>query len=242
MYSLIKQVPILALVVGLAVATAHAELPVVPFQARYSVYGYGLPIGEALLTLSPVATNGYAMRFDVQPNPLVALLASHRIQEQVSGTIQNGRVLPQHYERQIDADKKSQKVKLDFDWATAQVKAHSNTERATLPLSPGATDPLSLNLAVMQDLQRGSLPDQYTLIDGTESRIFHIRNEGEEVLDTRLGPLRTLRVRQARPDGKRTTLFWFAAQLRYLPVQITRQKDGREDLRLEIHTFNPAAP
>ena len=226
----------------LAMSAAHADLPMAPFQARYDLYGSGLPVGEALMTLDAAGSNGYAMRFEVRPNPVVALLASHRIQEQASGEIRDGQVRPLHYQRQTETGRETQQVQLRFDWPAAQVEARSNAEQATLPLSPGVTDPLSLNLAVMWDLQRGQLPEQYALVDGIEPRIYRIRNEGEETLKTVLGPLRTVRVSQTRPDGNRTTIFWFATELQYLPVRIARQKKGREDLRLEIRSLERSAP
>jgi hypothetical protein len=50
-----------------------------------------------------------------------------------------------------------------------------------------------------------------------------------------------VRVSQTRPDGNRTTTFWFAVEWQYLPVQIARQKKGREDLRLEIRSLERSA-
>lgn len=232
----------MALISLLAVSTVSADLPIAPFQARYDLYGAGLPVGEALMTLDATPSNGYAMRFEVRPNMMVALVAPNRIQEQVSGEIRDGQTRPIRYERQANTGGETQKVQLRFDWPAARIAIHSNAGQATLPLSPGVTDPLSLNLAVMWDLQRGQLPEQYTLIDGAEPRIYQIRNEGEETLKTALGPLRTVRVSQTRPDGNRTTTFWFAPELQYLPVQIARQKKGREDLRLEIRSLERNAP
>lgn len=227
---------------ALALSVAHADLPLTPFQARYEVYGSGLPVGEALMTLDAVGANGYTLRFEVRPHPLVALLASQRIEEQASGEIHQEQVRPLHYQRRMETGKGTQQTQLRFDWPAEQIAAQTDAGSATLPLAPGVTDPLSLNLAVMQDLQRGQLPDQYALVDGLEPRVYHIRNEGEETLNTALGALRTVRVSQTRPDGKRATTFWFAVEQQYLPVRIARQKKGREDLRLEIRSLERGAP
>jgi hypothetical protein len=220
----------------------HADLPIAPFQAHYDLYGSGLPVGEALMALEAAGSNGYAMRFEVRPNQWVALLASNRIQEHANGEIRDGQVRPLRFERQADTGRETQHVQLRFDWPAAQIEVHSHAGQATLPLSPGVTDPLSLNLAVMWDLQRGQLPEQYALVDGIEPRVYQIRNEGEDTLKTAFGPVRTVRVSQTRPDGNRTTTFWFAIEWHFLPVQITRQKKGREDLRLEIRSLERRAP
>lgn len=217
-------------------AFATDDLPVPPFQARYEVYGSGFSLGEAVMTLAAEGSGTYRMSSDVRPNGLVALLASARIRERASGEIRAGAIWSSQYEQRVEGVKKSRDVALRFDWPARQVQARSGAERATLPLSPGVVDPLSLNLVVMWDLQRGRLPDRYTLVDETEIKTFPIRNEGEEVLDTPLGRLRTVRVSYTKPGRTRITTFWFAPELQYLPVRIAQQKKGKEELRMEIRT------
>lgn len=233
--------------VGLLLALSNplvgaADNLIAPFQARYDLYGIGLPLGEALMVLDYPAPNRYAMRFDVHPNQLTALLTSNQVQEQASGEIRDGKVQPTQYVQQADTGGKIRNVLLRFDQSAQRVEARNNAEQVVLPLSPSVTDPLSLHLAVMWDLERGHLPEQYTLIDGTELRTYQIRNEGEEILKTALGSLPAVRISQAQPGGSRITTFWFATELQYLPVRITRQKKGREDLRLEIRSVERQPP
>ena len=229
-----------ALAAGLALGSSSPAagdgLPVAPFQARYEVYGQGFSLGEAVMSLAAVGSSGYRMSSDVRPNGLVALLASARVYERASGEIRDGRIQPTHYERQMETGRKSGDVQLRFDWRAGRVEARSGARQATLPLSPGVVDPLSLNMVVMRDLQRDRLPEQYTLVEETELRTFQIRNEGEEVLDTPLGRLRALRVSHSKPGNTRITTFWFAPELRYLPVRIAQHKKGKEVMRMEIRT------
>lgn len=217
-------------------AQAAGDQPVAPFQARYELYGVGLPLGEAFMALDYPEPNRYAMRFEVRPNRLVALLASNQVQEQARGEIRNGQVHPTQYAQQADTGGENRDIQLRFDRSAGQVKARNNAEQAIVPLSPGVTDPLSLHLTVMWDLERNQLPEQYALIDGTRLRAYQIRKEGEETLKTTLGELHTVRVSQTQSGGNRITTFWFATDLQYLPVRITRLKKGREDLRLEIRS------
>ena len=224
------------LALGLSTSAAGGELPVAPFQARYEVYGQGFSLGEAVMSLTADGSGGYRMSSDVRPNGLVALLASASVRERASGEIRDGRIQPTRYERRMETGKKSGDVQLRFDWPAGRVEARSGTRQATLPLSPGVVDPLSLNMVVMRDLQRDRLPGQYTLVDETELRTFQIRNEGEEILDTPLGRLRALRVSHSKPGNTRITTFWFAPELRYLPVRIAQHKKGKEVMRMEIRT------
>ena len=217
-----------------AVATAADGLPVAPFQARYEVYASGFSVGEAVVTLTAAGPNGYRMSSNVRPNGLVALLASGRIQEQASGEVYEGAIRPLQYDRQLDAGRKSSHMQLRFNWPAGQVEARHNADQATLPLAPGMVDPLSLQLLVMGDLQRGQVPPQYRLVDKTEIKTYQIRNQGEETLSTPLGELRTVRINQYTPGKTRMTTFWVAPDRQFLLVRIAQEKDGKEELRMEI--------
>ena len=217
-----------------SLATAADDgLPVPPYQARYEVYASGFSVGEAVITLTAPGPGAYRMTSEVRPNGLVALLASGRIHEQVSGDIRNGLIQPRQYERRLDTGRKSNHMQLQFDWPTGQVQARYNADQATLPLAPGVVDPLSLQLVVMADLQRGRTPSQYSLVDRTEIKTYQIRNQGREILETPLGKLNTELINQYTPGKTRMTTFWIAPDLHCLPVRIMQEKDSKEDLRME---------
>ena len=217
-----------------AAVAATNGLPVTPYQARYEVYASGFSIGEGVISLATTGPGTYQMSSDVRPNGLVALLASGRIHEQVSGEIRDGAIQPSQYERLMDTGRKASTMQLRFDWPAGRVLARNDSDQATLPLSPGVVDPLSLQLVVMGDLKRGRVPDRYSLVDKTQIKTYQIRNQGEETLNTPLGQLRTVRINQYTPGKTRMTTFWVAPDLQYLLVRISQEKDGKEELRMEI--------
>jgi hypothetical protein len=217
-----------------SLAIAADGLSIAPFQARYEVYASGFSIGEAVITMNAVEHDSYQMSSDVRPNGLFALLTSGRIHEQVNGEIRNGAIRPNQYERLLDNGRKSSHMQLRFDWPAAQVQAHYNLEQATLPLSTGVVDPLSLQLVVMGDLKRGQVPSQYRLVEETEIKTYQIRSQVEEILDTPLGPLRTIPINQYTPGKTRMTTFWVAPEKQYLLARIAQEKDGKEEVRMEI--------
>ncbi|MDG4594866.1 MAG: DUF3108 domain-containing protein [Candidatus Contendobacter sp.] len=215
-------------------ATAADGLPVTPYQARYEVYASGFSVGEAVIILTAAGPGAYRMTSDVRPNGLVTLLAAGRIHEQASGEIREGAIQPRQYERVLDTGRKSDHVQLRFDWSAGQVQARHNADQATLPLTPGVVDPLSLQLVVMADLRRGQTPSQYSLVDRNEIKTYQVRNQGREVLETPLGKLNTVLINQYTPGKTRMTTFWVAPDLQYLPVRIVQEKKGKEELRMEI--------
>lgn len=216
------------------VQASPAGSPVQAFRAQYEVYGSGFSIGNAIISLTATGPSAYQMRSEVRPNGLAAVLVSGQIDENVNGEIHDDVVQPLRYERRVQTPKKKQTVQLKFDWAARQLQARDNDQQVTLALTPGIVDPLSLNLRVMLDLQKGRVPTEYTLADETELKAYQIRNEGEETLETPLGKLRSTRISQSKPGKTRITTFWFATDLQYVPVRVVQQKDGKEVLRMEL--------
>ena len=217
------------------VPTSAADgLPIDPFTAQYTVYGRGVPLGEATLKLSDIGGGRYRMWSDVRPSGLAALLVSDQISEQAEGEFYDGTPHPSRYQQQRQKNKETMVTRLEFDWQAKTLQASSNGDSATLRLTPRVVDPLSLHLLVMGDLQHGRAAAAYTLVDDTELRTYQVSYDGEEILDTPLGSLRAVRISRQRPGSSRTTRLWFAPKLGYLPVRITQYKSGNENLSMEI--------
>lgn len=221
-----------ALILCSLTATAQ-ELPVAPFTAHYTVYGKGLPLGEATLTLTDEGNGRYRMSSDVRPTGVAALLVSKELSERVNGRFEKGIPQPARYEQQQRGDDKESTV-LEFDWQQGELQARSGGEQATLPLTERVVDPLSLHLLVMEDLQQGRQEPAYTLVDDTEIKTYNVSHDGQKTLDTPLGPIKTVQVSRQRPGSSRVTRLWFAPAYGYLPVQITQYKDGSEDLSMVV--------
>lgn len=223
-----------AAVLSLCSLTVTAEsLPVAPFTAYYTVYGKGLPLGEATLSLSDEGGGHYQMSSDVHPTGVAALLVSKELREQVSGRFANGIPQPARYEQQQRGSDRGTTV-LEFDWQQGELQAHSGAAQATLPLAARVVDPLSLHLLVIEDLQQGRQVDSYTLVDETELKTYTVSHDGEKTLETPLGQIKTVQISRQRPGSSRITRLWFAPAYGYLPVQITQYKNGSEDLSMVI--------
>lgn len=212
---------------------AMAALPVAPFEAHYTVYGKGIPLGEGVMTLTDGGNGQYDMRSEVRPYAPLALLVAVQINERASGEFRDGVIRPLDYKQQSSGSKSST-TEISFDWQHSTLRAQHNAQQAIIPLTAGIVDPLSLHLQVMWDLQEGHKPTQYTLVDGTELKTYQIKLEGEETLKTPLGNLDTVRISQSKPGSTRITTFWFAPALSYLTVQIAQEKDSKETLRMVI--------
>lgn len=174
-------------------AYAQTSLPITPFSASYAVYGKGMALGNGEITLIDEGSGRYRMQSRLNPEGLAALLISGNISEDVNGVFTDGVPLPDVYRQQFGSGKKARSVDLRFDWQNAQVAASyqegKKQQQATLAISAGAVDPLSLHLLVMYNLQRGQRPELFTMINKTESRQYRVQYNDGEMLQTPLGKL-----------------------------------------------------
>ena len=223
---------------GLTIPLLAADsLPVHPFRALYN--------GTALVKLSPTTielslkgnmemslTDAGNGRYQMSTT-ITSLVGT--VDSQASGEFQGNMIHPLHYQQQVSSIKQSMS-QLIFNWQTKTLDVLENEKQKTLTLTEGVVDPLSLYLLVMRDLQEGRTPGRYTLVNHFQLRTYQAMVEGEEILDTPLGKLHTLRISSKRdtPDSERDTIFWFAPELSYLPVQVIRQDEGKETLRMSI--------
>lgn len=214
-------------------------LPINPFEARYKVSAIGLPVGEAAIKLTDLRGGRYRVELEARTKFVAKWLGRAELSIQASGEVRNGIVRPQRYGQRATG-MALDTTQLRFDWDSGQLHAQSGSERATLPLSTGVLDPLSMMLAAMGDLQRGQRNREYSLASETRIKSYRINVDGEESIPTALGKLATLRINERKPNGSRVNTFWFAPKLNYLLVQAVQRRKGFETVRLAIHRTNCA--
>jgi len=69
----------------------------------------------------------------------------------------------------------------------------------------------------------------------SKQKDYVFEREGEETIDTDLGPLATIVYRRVQDNDERTTRFWVAPELNHMLVRLhqTEKKDGL-DVTLEL--------
>ena len=89
-------------------------------------------------------------------------------------------------------------------------------------------------------LSRGeAVPSEITLIDGDSVKTRAIAEDGQETIDTTLGPLDTLKFSLVESDPKRSFVFWLAPALNYQLVKLEK-RDKRRLLALTLTSYTPA--
>ncbi|MFN3544835.1 MAG: DUF3108 domain-containing protein [Thiobacillus sp.] len=105
------------------------------------------------------------------------------------------------------------------------------------PLSEGTQDTLSLffQLALTGPLEGAS---EFAVFNGRKLRQYAYALVGETVLETALGPLRTLHLaRRGNADGRFEV--WLAIDRYYLPVRVLRSDDKGNEVELLVASITP---
>ena len=124
-------------------------------------------------------------------------------------------------------------------------------KRKELLLTDGYLGPVSYQLQLRNDLKTNmeSLDEKpvsnasplknslsYKVMSRGRIKDYQFEILGEEVINTSLGEIPTLKVQRIRKDAKRQTIFWLAPAWNYLMVKISQQEKGGEHYEMLLDT------
>lgn len=115
---------------------------------------------------------------------------------------------------------------LVFDWDDDSVIDLLKPERPPLPVAEPSYDKLSYQTQMRLDLLRN--PDmqhvEYCVTNGVRNRVYSFERLSEEVLDTPLGKLNTIKFKRGGDDDDRLVYVWVARDWNFLLVRIDQTK------------------
>lgn len=237
-----KAILILALSLLTALPAAADTFPIPEFEAIYNVMNGGLVVGESTRKLSRQTGGNYVFESSSRSRGFLSLFIKDQVLERSEWRYSGGRIVPVEYLYQRHGGKKEREVHMRFDWDKGRVTNIVNNDPWTMALPPGSLDKQVYQIQVMLDLAAKRQDLSYQIADGGTLKTYSIGIEGEEMLKTPMGRLRTVKLQ--RTDDKRQTILWCATELHYLPVQITHvDKDGRKFVAVikELKGMTPPA-
>jgi hypothetical protein len=155
----------------------------------------------------------------------------------------DGRFWPQDYRYRASGLFNEPDRSLSFDYDQQQVidserddKVYDNgwiaLEEQGEPQAPH--DNLSYMQQAAIDLAAGKQTFAYAVFEKNKSKPFRFEVVGEETLDTAIGPLNTVKVRQIRRSNKREIYAWFSKQHHYTLVRLVDRKNGDKRYQIDI--------
>lgn len=215
---------LLSLFSGLCLAEAK-EPALIPYHLIYDASIKGMDIkAERHLT-----RNGDNYELVSKANTMLA-----SITEQGSFKIgPKGNILGQQYTygRNIFGVRKNES--LTYDQSAGIANYRGKKKQRQIRLDGEYLDKLTYQVQLQRDLIGGMTPLQYQVIDRGKLKQYNFEITGEEIVNTALGPINTVKVHRVREDSDRETYMWFAPQMNYLLVQIWQDENG-DDHRITL--------
>lgn len=228
------RLPILLGVLLLTASPLLHAFDLAPFAATYHFNVDNRLSGTATRTLARKGSDSWRYTFTAS-----ALLSTAT---ETSDFRFDGRtVIPLAYEQNRKIFMIRKKSRIDFDWkkGTATGK-RDGKDNVSYTLQAGTLDLLNLEIQIRGDLKDlGKLAGPYFLGSPKDITPMPFVVEGEEVLDTAMGKLNTLKVSRIHDNPKRHTSFWLATDLDYLPAKVTQNDDGAI-YTIELTSYKPA--
>lgn len=208
-----------------------------PFAGTYSVNWHGMNAGTTEIDLQRDGGAGYRYRSRANARGMFRAFFSDEITQTSWLELDDG-VRPVRYRADDGSDDTERDVALDFDWISGRVTGTAERKPVSLPVAPGTQDAMSIQIAVMRDLARGTRPAIYVMIDKDRIKEYQYIFEGEAKLKTAIGELPTVVYRAERVgSSRRATRTWYAPSLGFVPVRAERLKEGKREWLMEVRSL-----
>jgi len=201
-----------------AAAAAHS----LPRRGRiYFTLYYGndrFYVGTAVQSWEAGADT-YLLASEAETGGIVELFWSQRMRYMSRGKITPRGLQPESFLASRMRRGKNEAAQARFDWSAGRLNYGYAREQKSAPLPAGTQDLMSF---VFQYVLAPPAPGRYRvpITTGTRFEVYEIVVSGEERIETPLGTLRALPVRQVPRPGEESIEVWLAADYHHLPVRI----------------------
>lgn len=190
-------------------------------NADYSVHKGSMNLGDMNLSLS-YSGNQFHYYKDTTAKGFAALITKAKIIEKVDGSFKGNHLSPTKYYFQQSTRKRSRIENTRFVGNHAQ--GVYKDKKFNLKIPAGTIDRASLEIALANDITNRKPRLNYNVIERGELKKYIFARQGEERISTPAGRFTTTKVKVVRTGNKRSTLFWLAKELDYMPVKIIHRE------------------
>lgn len=212
------------------------------FSVTYSINKGILTLAYITRTLKPLKNGDYVFESITKPSALARMITSGEVVESSTWHYSEDYPRPLVYFYK-NTTKSKREVKLLFDWKNKKVTNIINGDPWKMELKPKVQDKLLYQLTLMLDLSNNKKKLDYFVADGGNMKEYTANILGKQTIKTRIGSFDSIEVQ--RKTSSRTTTFWCAPRLSYLPViiQHTNSDGDRLEARIiDIHGFDYTPP
>ncbi|MCK5918749.1 MAG: DUF3108 domain-containing protein [Cocleimonas sp.] len=190
-------------------------------NANYSVYKGSMNLGDMNLSLQ-YSGNQFHYYKNTKAKGLAALISNAKIIEKVDGSFSGNNIKPLTYYFLQSTRKNSRVENTRFSGNIAQ--GTYKDKKFNLKLPAGTVDRASLELVLANDMMSNKPRLTYNVMERGKLKKYIFARQGQEKLTTPNGVYMTTKVKVVRTGNKRSTMFWLAKKLDYMPVKIVHRE------------------
>lgn len=187
-------------------------------QYKAKLYGFNITVTNRL---TKTANNEYDLLFKAE-----SMLGSITEKSKMRWDPAQQSVIPLHYSYARRGLGKDRSAELIFDWDKKSVRNNVQKTSWKMDITQKVQDKLSYQIQMQQDLLNGKKNFDYQIADGGRLKEYKFLVEGEEILDTPLGKVNTIKVKRSRENDERVTYAWIAKEWDYLLVRLQQEEKG----------------
>ena len=175
-------------------------------------------VGKVVQTWA-VNDDEYQLTSEAETGGIVELFRPQRLRYVSRGRVTPGGLRPESFQMNRTRRGQETAAQARFDWEAGTLAFGPAKQPRSAPLPAGTQDFMSF---IYQYSLRPPAPGRYrvAITTGTRFDTFEVEVTAEEYIETPLGTLRALPVRQLPRPGAESIQIWLAADYRYLPVRI----------------------
>lgn len=198
-------------------------------QYKAKLYGFNITVTNRL---TKTADNQYDLLFKAE-----SIIGSITEQSKMQWNAPQQTISPLHYSYARRGLGKDRTAELSFDWKNKSVTNNVQKTSWQMDIAQKVQDKLSYQIQMQQDLLNDQKNFTYQIADGGRLKEYKFMTVGEEILDTPLGKVNTIKVKRSRENDERVTYAWLAKDWNYLLVRLQQEEKG-EAYTIYIHKAN----
>ncbi len=207
-------------------ASAGQAFAMSPFQASYQFSYNGKNMGSATRTLSQTGNN-WNYVFSAKAGGIASASETSRF------TFINGKIGSSSFSRTSKILVHNNTMNIRFNPSSKIISTKKDDKSRSFAWQAGVLDELNAELQLREDLKAGGLKSSYLIADAKEVEARRFIKQGTEKVSTQYGTFDTVKVILKPNKPNRSTIFWLAPKLDYLPVKVTHQ-DGNTSYGLSL--------
>ena len=207
-------------------ASASQAFAMSPFQASYQFNYNGKNVGSATRSLSQ-SGNNWTYAFTAKAAGMASASETSRF------SFSNGKISSSSFSRTSKILVHNNTMSIRFNPSAKTINTKKDDKTRSFAWQAGVLDELNAELQLREDLKASGLKSSYLIADAKEVEARRFVKSGTERVTTSFGTFDTVKVILKPSKPNRSTTFWLAPKLDYLPVKVTHQ-DGKTSYGLSL--------